>query len=309
MEYIRGLKQNIALAKYTTYNIGGPADYFMIVKNPDDIKKAIRFADDNLLAVFLLAGGSNVLFSDEGFRGLVIKFDNKEIKFGGNRITAGAGIAMGDLVGRSVEKGMKGLEWAGGLPGTLGGAVRGNAGCFGGEIKDSALEVSAMTKGGEIKNYNNADCRFGYRDSVFKRNGEIILSAVLKFSPGNSEELKKEVFEHIKYRQMKHRLPSCGSVFKNCPIEDLPEKVVEKFKDKIKTDPFPIMPIAVLIAAAGLAGKTIGGAQITEEHANIIINFNNAKAGDILALINLVKEKVKEKFGVELNEEVQLAGF
>jgi len=304
--YLKGLKQNIILAKYTTYKIGGPADYFVSVKNYEELKKALQFAEDNSLPIFILAGGSNVLFSDNGFRGLVIKIDNKELNVNGNEITAEAGILMNNLVSQSIENSLAGLEWAGGLPGTVGGAIRGNAGCFGGEIKDIVKEIAALTYGGEIKLYKGEDCRFNYRDSIFKRNNEIIISAVFKLWPGNKENLKAIVFDHIKYRQARYRLPSCGSVFKNCPLEKVPQQVQEKFKEKIKNDPFPILPVGTIIDACGLIGKTIGGARITEEHANIIHNFNNAKAADVLDLINLVKEKVKQKFDINLEEEVQL---
>ena len=290
--YLKGLKQNIILAKYTTYKIGGPADYFISIKNYEELKKALRFAEDNSLPIFILAGGSNVLFSDDGFRGLVIKIDNKELNVNSNEITAGAGVLMNDLVSQSIENSLAGLEWAGGLPGTVGGAIRGNAGCFGGEIKDIVKEVAALTYGGEIKLYKGEDCRFNYRDSIFKRNNEIIISAVFKLWPGNKENLKAIVFDHIKYRQARYRLPSCGSVFKNCFLED-----------------GSVLPVGALIEACGLVGKTIGGARITEEHANIIHNFNNAKATDVLDLINLAKEKTKKEFGVELEEEVQLVGF
>ncbi len=290
--YLKGLKQNIILAKYTTYKIGGPADYFVSVKNYEELKKTLQFAEDNSLPIFILAGGSNVLFSDDGFRGLVIKIDNKELNVNGNEITAGAGVLMNDLVSQSIENSLAGLEWAGGLPGTIGGAIRGNAGCFEGEIKDIVKEVTAVTYGGEIKLYKNEDCYFNYRESIFKRNKEIIMSAVFKLRPGNRENLKTIAFDHIKYRQIKHRTPSCGSVFKNCFLED-----------------DSALPVGALIEACGLVGKTIGGARITEEHANIIHNFNNAKATDVLDLINLAKEKAKKEFGVELEEEVQLVGF
>ncbi len=307
--YLKGLKQNVVLAKYTTYKIGGPADYFISVKNFEELKKALRFAEDNSLPFFVLAGGSNVLFSDEGFRGLIIKIDNKELSIYENEITVGAGVPMNDIVSQSIENGLAGLEWAGGLPGTAGGAIRGNAGCFGGEIKDIVKEVTAVTYGGEIKSYKNEDCYFNYRESIFKHNKEIIMSAVFKLRAGDKNSLKTIVFNHIKYRRIKHRIPSCGSVFKNCPLEIVPKTVQEKFREKIKIDPMPILPVGALIEACGLIGKTIGGAQITEEHANIIHNFNNAKATDVLDLINLAKEKAKKEFGVELEEEVQLVGF
>jgi UDP-N-acetylmuramate dehydrogenase len=307
--YLKGLKQNIVLAKYTSYKIGGPADYFIRIKNREELMNAFNFASNNSLPTFILAGGSNVLFSDEGFRGIVIKIENKELKVEGNEILAGAGILMNNLVSKSIEHGLAGLEWASGLPGTIGGAVRGNAGCFNGEIKDIIKEVDAVTRNGEVRSYKNADCNFDYRESIFKHNNEIIMSATFKLRPGNREKLKAIAFDHIKYRQMKHKLPSCGSVFKNCPLDLIPKEIRERFKDKIKTDPFPVIPSGVLTAACGLVGKTIGGAKITEEHANIIVNFNNASASDIIELINLAKENVRQKFDVELQEEVQLIGF
>jgi len=278
------IKQNVILAKHTTYKIGGPADYFIGVKNIDELKQALKFADDNALPKFILAGGSNILFSDEGYRGLIIKIDNSGLEIKDDKIMADAGVFMCDLVGQSVEKGLAGLEWAGGLPGTVGGAIRGNAGCFGNETKNAVVEVIAMTENGELKTYPNADCEFGYRDSAFKRNGEIILSAVFKLKSGNREKLKAEIFDHIKYRKARHRMPSCGSVFKNISG----------------------MPAGTLIEACGLKGKIIGGARITEEHANIIHNFNNAKAIDVLELMNLAKEEAEKQFGIKLEEEVQL---
>jgi len=307
--HLKGLKQNVILAQHTTYKIGGPTDYFISVKNFEELKKALQFAEDNSLTFFVLAGGSNVLFSDEGYRGLVIKINNKELKINGDEITVDAGVLMNGAVSQSVANNLAGLEWAGGLPGTVGGAIRGNAGCFGGEIKDIIKEVTVATNNGEMQLYANEDCDFGYRDSIFKHNKEIIISAVFKLRPGNKENLKTIIFDHIKYRQGRHRFPSCGSVFKNCPLQKVPQQVQEKFKEKIKIDPFPILPVGALIESCGLVGKIIGGAMITKEHANIIHNFNNAKAADVLSLINLTKKNIKQKFGIELEEEVQLVGF
>lgn len=311
MNHIKGLKKNVVLAKYTTYKIGGPADYFFAAKNIDDLKNALRFADDNNLSIFILAGGSNVLFNDEGFRGLVIKIENKEIEFGDHTVRIGAGVLMNDLVSKTVDLGLKGLEWAGGLPGTLGGAIRGNAGCFGGEIKDIICEVETVTRSGEIKLYKNKDCQFSYRDSIFKHSDEIIWDATLNFEPGEKEKLKAGVFDHIKYRQERHPLefPNCGSVFKNCPLEFVPDTVRKNFRDKIKTDPFPILPTAALLSAAGLKGLKVGGAVVSEKHPNFIINHDNASAADIIEIIGKVKEKIKSKFSINLTEEIELVGF
>ena len=234
-----GLKQQVILAKHTTYKIGGPADYFVGIKSIEELKKALRFADDNSLPIFILAGGSNVLFSDKGFRGLIIKIDNKKSNVNGNKITATAGALMNDLVSQSIKNNLAGLEWAGGLPGTVGGAIRGNAGCFGGEMKDIIGEVTAVTFNGEIKLYNNKDCFFGYRDSIFKHNNEIIMNATLELRQGNKENLKAIVFNHVKHRQVRHRLPSCGSVFKNYLSED-----------------GSVLHAGAVIEACGLVGKT-----------------------------------------------------
>lgn len=308
---MKGLKKNVSLSKFTTYKIGGPADYFIGVKNYQELKNTLRFADDNALPIFILAGGSNILFSDKGYRGLVIKMENCNLKVDGNKIESGAGVLMNDLVSKTIGMGLAGLEWAGGLPGTLGGAVRGNAGCFGAETRDTIKEVIAATRSGDIKKYSNADCRFGYRDSIFKHNNEIILDIVLNFKPGEKMKLKAEVLSHIKYRLDRHPLefPNCGSVFKNCPIESVPDTVWENFKDKIKTDPFLILPTAVLISAAGLKGFKVGGAAVSEKHPNFIINHDNTSADDIIEIIGEVKEKIKEKFGINLSEEIELVGF
>lgn len=311
MEYVKGLKKGVMLSKFSTYKIGGPADYFLAVKNQADIEEALKFADENSLPIFILAGGSNILFSDDGFRGLVIKIENRELKIQNNTIIAGAGVVMADLVNAAIGAGLAGLEWAGGLPGTLGGAVRGNAGCFGGEIKDALEQVAVITRNGELKYYSNENCIFSYRDSVFKHSKMIIWDAVLELKSGEKEKLKSEVFDHIKYRQERHPLefPNCGSVFKNCPLEIVPKSVQERFMDKIKNDPFPILPTAVLISAAGLKGFSAGGARVSEKHPNFIINADKAASSDVVEVIGKVKEKVKAEFNVDLAEEIEFVGF
>lgn len=311
MQYVKGLKKDIILSEHSTYKIGGPADYFLVAKNINDILAALKFSDENSLPVFILAGGSNILFSDEGFRGLVIKIENKEIKIRGDKITAEAGVMMAELINVAIGAKLAGLEWAGGLPGTFGGAVRGNAGCFGGEIKNTIEQVTAVTRSGKLKYYSNEDCCFSYRDSVFKRNDEIIISAVLSLRSGDPEKLREEVFGHIKHRQERQPLefPNCGSVFKNCPLEIVPEAVARRFKEKIKTDPFPILPVAVLADAGGLKGRSIGGAKISEKLPSFIVNFKNASASDVLELMSVLKEKIKKEFDINLQEEIELVGF
>jgi UDP-N-acetylmuramate dehydrogenase len=307
------IKKNVPLRDYSTYKIGGPAKYFVKVKNKEELKEALNFCQENNLKFFILGGGSNVLFSDEGFNGLIIKMENKAFRFlRNNKLFVEAGCKMERIVRETVKRGLSGLEWAGGLPGTVGGAIRGNAGAFGGEIKDIVEKVIAFSpKGNQEKEYSKEECQFEYRSSIFKKEKEIVLSAILSFKKGDPKELKRKIKEEINYRKERHPLeyPNAGSVFKNCPLEKIPPEIRERFKDKIKLDPFPILPTAVLIAEAGLKGLTIGGAKVSEKHPNFLVNFNNAKARDVFELIKKVKEVIWEKFGVLLEEEIEIVEF
>lgn len=303
-------KQGALLSQFCAYKIGGAADYFFEAKNLEELKEAYLWAKRNSLPVFILGSGTNVLFSDKGFRGLVLKVAIGDLKLDGLNVEAGAGVLVSDLVEFAVKQGLAGLEWAGGLPGTLGGAVRGNAGCFGREIKDVLSQVLVFD-GEAIKTYSNQDCRFTYRSSVFKNNNKIIIGAVLKLEKGNTEELGRIVQEHVSWRQNRQPLEyaNCGSVFKNCFVENLPESLVASFGNKIKNDPVPLLPAAVLINEAGLTGLKIGDAQISTKHPNFIINLGNAKARDVIALIKAVKNVVKNQYNVDLQEEIQIMDF
>ncbi len=257
-------QKNVLLKNYTTFKIGGPAKYFCFAKNKEGLIEAVKWAKEKNLPFFILGGGSNLLVSDKGYEGLVIKYQNPKL----------------------AEYVNKGLEWAAGIPGTVAGAIRGNAGAFEGEMKDVVKEVEVFdAKTQKIKIFKNKDCQFSYRNSVFKKNPNlIILSAKIRSSRGNP----KKIQQYLNYRKERHpQEPSAGSVFKNL---------------------FDV-PAAKLIAECGLKGKRIGGAQISEKHPNFIINLGNAKSSDVLKLINLVKRKVKNKFGKKLEEEIQYLGF
>ena len=169
------IKQGVKLADFSGYRIGGPADYFVEARNVGAVKSALAWAMANHKKYFILAGGTNILFSDEGYRGLVIKVNIGDFKIEGARMTAGASALMADLVTAAVDQGLAGLEWAGGLPGTLGGAIRGNAGCFGGEMKDVVSEVTALEASGREVVFKNSDCGFGYRHSKFKEEKLIVV--------------------------------------------------------------------------------------------------------------------------------------
>jgi UDP-N-acetylmuramate dehydrogenase len=262
-------QKNISLKNYTTFKIGGRAKYFFEAQNTKDIIKAVKAAKQLGIPIFILGGGSKVLISDQGFKGLIIKI---------------TGINFGRSVADSIKKGLTGLEWAIGIPGTIAGAVHGNTGAFGHSISEVVKSVMVLNPDNlRIKKYSNKQCGFSYRESIFKHNNEIILSAELKLKKGNPKKSLAIIKEYLKRRQERiPALPSAGCVFKN---------------------PKPLAA-GQLIEQCGLKGKKIGRAQISEKHANIIVNLNKAKARDIFALINLAKKQVQKKFGIILAEEI-----
>jgi len=308
-----GLKRNVSLKAHTTFNIGGPAEYFFIAKKKEDVIKAIAIAKKLKLPLFIFGGGSNLLVSDAGIKGLVVRMKSSSKIFDvlpKNRIEAYAGVSLGNVVSFAIKKSLQGLEWAGGLPGTFGGAIRGNAGAFGGEMKDTVVKVQALDHSFKLRNFSYTQAQFSYRSSIFKEKGWTIVSAIVALKKGNKKELRAIADSRITYRKEKHPLeyPSAGSVFKNVDVKKIPAKFLKLFSEKIKEDPFPIVPAAWFIIGAGLAGKQIGQAQISKKHSNYIVNLGGAKAKDVLALVQLVKKEVKKEYDIELETEVQFIG-
>lgn len=306
------IEKNVSVANLTTFCIGGRADYFTIAKTKKEILEALKWAQMKKIPFFILGGGSNVLFSDKGFRGLIIKIHNTKYQIHNTKIIAEAGCPLQRLVKESAKKGLEGLDFLAGIPGTLGGAIRGNAGAFGREIRNlvEKVKILKMADGKwQMANLKKKDCRFDYRESIFKKKKNwIILEATLKLKKSNKKKVEKKMKEILKMRKERQPLnyKSAGSVFKNVSLKDVPKKVVEKFREKIK-DSF--LPAGALIEAVGLKGKKVGGAKISEKHANFIVNFEKAKAKNVIALIKLVKRKIKEKFNIDLQEEIELVGF
>lgn len=309
--------ENINLSEFSNYRIGGPARFFFEANNAEEIAWAVKEAKKNALAIFILGGGTNLLIKDDGFEGLVLMPNLKFLEVKGETIHAGAGANIADILNLSSSEGLSGLEWAGGLPGTLGGAIRGNAGCFGGEMKDVVQIVESFnTETGEITTRDNGDCGFAYRSSFFKENDgpltssgqakEIILSAVLVLKKGDAQKITKAIQEKIDYRISRHPMehPNIGSIFKNVDLKKVPKDLHVKFAHIVKTDPFPVIPTAYLISEMGLKGVSFGGAMVSPKHPNFIINVLEAKASDVERLIELVKSEVKNKFGLELEEEI-----
>ncbi len=268
---LSGLKENISLAKHTSFRIGGLAKYFFIAKTKKDLIKAIKASKQFNLPFFVLGGGSNILVSDKGFDGLVIKFETPKLS---------------DLIKLSLENNLTGLEWLVGIPGTIGGAIHGNAGANGKSMKDIIKEVEVYNiKKNKIEKFSNKDCKFKYRNSIFKNDKNlIILFAEIELEKGDSKKSKQIIKEILKDRIEK--IPkgySAGSIFKN-PKGYSAGELIEK---------------------CDLKGKKIGGAQVSFQHANFIINFTGkAKAEDVMNLIKLIKSVVKDKTGIKLEEEI-----
>ena len=289
---LSGIRKRVKLASHTTFKIGGPAEYFFEAKTKESLIKAIKTARKFKLPFFILAGGSNILISDKGFKGLIIKNQNDKIQIKDSTVITEAGVKLNELIKICLKESLSGLEWSAGIPGTIGGAIRGNAGAFEKSMADSVerAEVLEINSGLKIKNYETKDCKFDYRTSVFKEKSNlIVLSVEIKLEKDDKKKIKERVEKYLNYRRNKHPLefPSAGSIFKN-PKNNA---------------------AGILINQCGLSGLRVGQAQISEKHSNFIVNLGGAKAEDVRKLIDLIKKKVKEKFNIQLEEEIQFLGF
>jgi UDP-N-acetylmuramate dehydrogenase len=304
--------ENVKLAPYTTFKIGGAADFFVEAEDERDILEALDFAQKKNLPVFVLGGGSNILVSDKGFEGLVIKISNFKFQISNLRIICDSGCQLSTIVNESVRAGLAGLEWAAGIPGTIGGAVRGNAGAYGGTMAEVVESISVLDgKDLRFKAYNLRKCKFEYRNSIFKQNPNlIILSVKLKLKKGDKAKSQERIKEILAKRKEKQPMdfPSPGSFFKNPVVKN--KKLIREFEidtgQKIKDKK---IPAPYLIERAELKGKKIGGAMVSEKHANFIVNTGKATADNVLTLVAMAKTRVRNKYGIQLEEEVQYVGF
>jgi UDP-N-acetylmuramate dehydrogenase len=285
------------LSAHTSYRIGGPADLFVTVESQEELRRVVILARECQVPYFLLGAGTNILVSDKGVRGLVI--ENKargsrfEVRGEEASLWAEAGALLKDLAEESVQCGLAGLEWAIGIPGTVGGAVVGNAGAYGGYMSDILTEVAILRTNGGIQELGAEELEFGYRTSRFKTTGErgtarpVILTAQLKLQPESVEVLQERVDEYIRQREARQPSePSAGSVFK---------RTVQ-------------YPAGFLIEQAGLKGRRFGDAQISPKHANFIVNLGGASASDVKALMDMARDAVLKQFDIELELEQELVG-
>ncbi|MFA5061999.1 MAG: UDP-N-acetylmuramate dehydrogenase [Patescibacteria group bacterium] len=302
------VKANEPLAKHTTFQIGGPAKYFITVDNREKLIGLLDYIAGNGLDYFIIGGGSNLLFGDDEFDGVVIKicttkepeFIKKNDKF---NIKVEAGVSLGAVVNLAAQNGLTGMEWAIGIPGTVGGAVRGNAGAMGKDMSHAVKEVEVW-RDGEILNLTPKECRFDYRDSGFKYNKDVILSAGLFLEKGDKKAIMAAVQKHMIQRAGRiTQLPSPGSFFKNIKLSKWPGDTKQLPELYVRRG---TVPAGWMIDQLDLRGLSEGGAKISDEHGNFIVNINQATQKDVLTLVDIIKEKVYNKFRVELEMEVQV---
>ncbi len=307
-------KSQESLAKHVNFRIGGPAQYFVEAVTSQDIIDAVTLAKQAGVPWFVLGGGSNTLVADAGFAGLVIKAANRQLKIDGIHVIAEAGVISAAVARATAQAGLRGFEWAISLPGTIGGAVRGNAGCFGGEMKDN-LESVRVLRHGELKTLLAAELAFAYRDSLFKHlgNDDVVLDATLRLTPGDAAEAMSALEKNLAGRKASQPLgsSSAGCMFKNFEYSD--DNMIGKLAALHPVPPAMLanhrLAAGWIIDVLGLKGTRIGDAMVSDTHGNFLVNKGAATAAQIIELITLIKTRVSTETGLELHEEVQYLGF
>lgn len=283
---------NELMSKHTSFRIGGKADFFVKIANVTELKFVFELSKTNNIPLTIVGNGTNLLVRDKGIRGIVIKLEFNEFKIERHTqkafITVGAGFPVGKLANIAVKEDFSGLEFLAGIPGTIGGAIRMNAGAYGKEMKDIVVSTKYMQKDGKIKKINLDEHKFAYRNSIFSERDVIILETVIQVTYGPKEEIQNKINEYTKLRIEKQplQLPNAGSTFKR--LEDV--------------------PTAKLIDDCGLKGYRIGDAAISEKHAGFVVNLGNAKASDVIELTEYIKQTIKNKFDRNIELELIIIG-
>lgn len=284
------VKKEEPMRLHTTFRVGGPADLFVSPNSVEEVRKVTALCREEGVPYYIMGNGSNLLVSDQGYRGVIIQFykEMNDISVEGTLLRAQAGALLSAVANRALSESLTGFEFAAGIPGTLGGACVMNAGAYGGEMKDVLKAVTVLTQEGEVLTLSNEELELGYRTSVIARKRYIVLEAEIALSEGKKEEIQA-VMDDLKERRITKQpleYPSAGSTFKR------PEGY---FAGK-------------LIQDAGLCGFQVGGAQVSEKHCGFVINKDHATAAEIAELIRQVSEKVEAQFGVKLEPEVKRLG-
>ncbi|OGF21881.1 MAG: UDP-N-acetylenolpyruvoylglucosamine reductase [Candidatus Eisenbacteria bacterium RBG_19FT_COMBO_70_11] len=301
-----GLLTQEPLRHHTTFRIGGPADFYFAAPTPDQLVTALRVGAGLGVPSFLLGGGSNLLVSDDGFRGLVVRNACDGIEFDGAAAHVECGADFLDLIYQCRDRELAGLEFAAGIPGSVGGALYGNAGCYGQDVGSVTIECTFVTPDGAIVETRPAAWfEFAYRDSRLKRDPRVLLSCLLQFRRGNREEIQRVIDEKLEVRRVKHpqwRIePTAGSYFKNLPPDwQMPGARHSPGTHRVAA--------GQLLDEVGCRGLRVGDAMVFPKHANIIVNAGHASAREVLELAEIMKTRVRDRFGVTLEEEVMFLG-
>jgi len=306
------LQENMPLAPFTSFGIGGPARYFAQAASAEELRDALLFARQKGLPYFLIGGGTNLLVSDRGLDGLVVRVAFDAVTREGDSLTAQAGADLTGLVHQAAEWGLSGVESLAGIPGMLGGAVRGNAGAYGGCIGEVCTSVRALNAETlEFVEFGREACRFSYRDSRFKREpGLVVVAARLTLAPDAVAEIRSRVAATLARRAARNLQceKSVGSFFMNPMVQD--PALIGRFEADQKTRSRDgRIPAGWLIDQAGLRSLRVGAAMVSNLHANYLINTGEARAEEVLQLARLIKERVRAATGVQLQEEVSCLGF
>jgi UDP-N-acetylmuramate dehydrogenase len=293
------------ISQLSTFGIGEKAEYYTNPSNCKEIIEALNWAKEKKLPYHIIAGGSNIIFPDNTLPGLLIQIKGGSFKkIGDNKIETDAGVSLQKIINLANSLGFKGLETLAGIPGTIGGAIVGNAGAYGNSISQIIKEVK-IWDGKKIKTLNNKDCKFRYRNSIFKEKNFIVINAILEFKKDSPKELSEKSEEIIKTRKRKYspNLKSPGSFFKNVLVKDLSQNILKKInQEKIIEGK---IPAGYLLENVGAKGKKIGEIQVAKFHGNVIINKGKGTRKDVEKLSQNLKEKVFKKFGIKLEEEVR----
>jgi UDP-N-acetylmuramate dehydrogenase len=304
-------QKNVVLAPYTNYKIGGPAEYFFEARSRDELINAFFQALKQGLKTTIIGGGCNVIVADQGIKGLVIINRSHEISFNEQIVKASSSYNWAELVRLTADRGLAGIEATIGIPGTVGGAVIGNAGCFGQEVKDTLVSVEVI-ENGKIKNYSNQEMEFAYRHSHLKTIDCLVISASFQLHLADKQAVDQKIKEVTQLRLANEDpLPSCGSTFKSIILTPeilaqadkiglvLPEKIMQ----------FGKLPAKLLIKEVGLVGKQIGQMKSSEINPNFIVNLGQGTADEFVQLVSLIKQQIRDKTGFQLEEEVRYLGF
>jgi|SRR3989339_1215084 len=302
------IEKNVLLRDYVSFKIGGPAEYFAKVNNSSELTEVLKWAKENNQPIIILGGGTNMLVSDKGLKGLVVKLNLNKLEFIGNKVAVGCGVPLALFLNEALAKNLTGLEFVAGVPGTVGGAIRGNAGTYGLAMGDVLKKIKYLDEDYQVREIDKVQANFVYRHSIFKEKKWIILEADIELASGDILAAKKLVEERLQYRNdTQPKQPSAGCIFKNVRFEDVDLEALKNKNIEIeKFAKFKKIPAAYLIEKAGLKAYKMGNAQVSDIHANYIVNSGQATFDEVMMLISFVKQQVRDKYGVQLMEEVQI---